>query len=62
LPAATPQSVRFVLRRCLEKDPGRRLRDIADLRILMEEPVLSPAAAESIRGRTSRQFIPTRKP
>src|SRR6185295_10717488 len=30
LPAATPQPVRRLLQRCLEKDPKRRLRDIAD--------------------------------
>ena len=30
LPEETPASVRLLLRRCLEKDPKRRLRDIAD--------------------------------
>jgi Tol biopolymer transport system component len=30
LPAATPQWLRRLLRRCLEKDPKRRLRDIGD--------------------------------
>jgi hypothetical protein len=37
LPATTPPSIRFVLRRCLEKDISRRLRDAADVRIAMEE-------------------------
>ena len=37
LPASTPQNIRFVLHRCLEKERGRRLRDAADLRILIEE-------------------------
>src|SRR5512143_1928211 len=37
LPAATPPGIRFVLRRCLEKDVSRRLRDAADVRIEIEE-------------------------
>jgi len=32
LPAATPPAVRRLLRRCLERDPRRRLRDIGDAR------------------------------
>ena len=37
LPPQTPENVRRVLRRCLEKDPRRRLRDIADARLELEE-------------------------
>jgi Tol biopolymer transport system component len=33
LPATTPASIRRVLLRCLAKDPKKRLRDIADVRI-----------------------------
>ncbi len=33
LPPETPTSIRRLLRRCLEKDPERRLHDIADARI-----------------------------
>jgi serine/threonine protein kinase len=33
LPAATPTAVRRLLRRCLEKDPKRRLADMADARL-----------------------------
>ena len=36
LPARTPQSVRELLARCLEKDPGRRLRDAGDARLALE--------------------------
>jgi serine/threonine protein kinase len=43
LPAATPAHVRVLLRRCLQKDPRQRLRDIGDARISVEE-VLSNAA------------------
>jgi eukaryotic-like serine/threonine-protein kinase len=46
LPTSTPPEVVRLLRRCLEKDPRRRLHDIADARIELEE---SKAAEE--RGR-----------
>ena len=32
LPTDTPASVRTLIRRCLERDPKRRLRDIGDAR------------------------------
>ena len=37
LPAQTPASIRRLLHRCLEKDPKRRLRDIGDARLEIEE-------------------------
>jgi Tol biopolymer transport system component len=37
LPAGTPPGVVSVLRRCLEKDPRRRLHDVSDARLLLEE-------------------------
>jgi serine/threonine-protein kinase len=37
LPAGTPAGVVAVLRRCLEKDPRRRLHDVSDARLLLEE-------------------------
>jgi serine/threonine protein kinase len=39
LPSATPHRVRQVLERCLRKDPTRRLRDIVDVRIELEDAV-----------------------
>jgi eukaryotic-like serine/threonine-protein kinase len=42
LPKTTPANVRFLLERCLEKDPKRRLHDMADFRILLDAP---PAVA-----------------
>jgi Tol biopolymer transport system component len=38
LPPATPAHVRLLLQRCLEKDPKRRLRDIGDARIELDQP------------------------
>ena len=37
LPAATPLAVRRLLRRCLEKDPRRRLRDAGDASLLLDD-------------------------
>ena len=39
LPPSTPLNVRALVRRCLEKDPKRRLRYIGDARAALEEPV-----------------------
>jgi hypothetical protein len=39
-----PAAVRPVLRRCLEKDPKRRLRDVGDAILLLETAAESPAA------------------
>jgi len=46
LPGATPAGVHRLLRRCLEKDPKDRLRDIGDAPILTETPaVVAPPPA-----------------
>ncbi len=47
LPASTPAKIRDLLRRCLQKDPQRRLRDLGDARIEIEEALLPPATAEA---------------
>jgi hypothetical protein len=39
LPAATPPSITRLLRRCLARDPKRRLRDIGDAHLELEEAV-----------------------
>jgi Tol biopolymer transport system component len=39
LPAAVPDGIRRLLRRCLERDPKRRLHHMADARIEIEEAV-----------------------
>jgi Tol biopolymer transport system component len=46
LPPATPPAVRRLLRRCLEKDPRRRLRDIGDARIELDHE----DAAETVQA------------
>ena len=51
LPTETPTLIKILLRRCLEKDPRRRLHDIADARLEIEAPeaYLSEAVAVSRR-------------
>jgi len=60
LPSATPAGVERLLRRCLEKDPRRRLRDIGEARIALEnilggaekeEAAAAPAAAPAAPAR-----------
>jgi Tol biopolymer transport system component len=60
LPAVVPPRIRELLRRCLAKDPRRRLQAIGDARIVLEEtdageaaPAAAPALEESSgwRGR-----------
>src|SRR5665213_2002020 len=48
-----PPQVRNLLRRCLEKDPKRRLRDIADAMPLMEEGAASGTTTASTPSRRS---------
>jgi serine/threonine-protein kinase len=48
LPADLPAPIARLLRRCLEKDPRKRLRDIGEARLILEDPAaLEPAAASS---------------
>jgi YVTN family beta-propeller protein len=48
LPSSTPASVMTLLRRCLEKNADRRLHDIADARIEIED-ALQPGSARPFR-------------
>jgi Tol biopolymer transport system component len=53
LPKDTPVLVRSLLRRCLQKDPSLRLRDVGDARIEIEESLGQPT--EVVSG--SRRFF-----
>ena len=48
LPASIPARIDWLLRRCLEKDAHRRLHDIADARIEIEEALAHPSALASV--------------
>lgn len=54
LPASTPSNIQSLLRRCLQKDPRRRLQDIGDARIELEETIKNPEAAWGV-GRQAEQ-------
>jgi eukaryotic-like serine/threonine-protein kinase len=56
LPAVPPAQIRTLLIRCLQKDPQRRLHDIADARIEIEEVLATPPSREqsSSLNRVSR--------
>ncbi|MBA3847505.1 MAG: PD40 domain-containing protein, partial [Planctomycetes bacterium] len=45
LPAGTPPALRRVLERCLQKDPRRRLRDIGDARLEIEDAIAGKDAS-----------------
>ena len=63
LPVATPQNVRTVLRRALEKDPRQRLHDIADARIELDDTrvptLVSGASARSVTLKWSAALVMT---
>ena len=50
LPGNTPVPVRELLRRCLTKNPRQRLRDIGEARLVLEEYLANPAAAQAAVG------------
>jgi eukaryotic-like serine/threonine-protein kinase len=57
LPATTPPGVRRLLGRCLQKDPRRRLRDIADARIDVDEALSGPSS-RPLDAATASAFSP----
>ncbi len=68
LPPGTPPTVRLLLRRCLQKDRNRRLHDIADARVELEEVIADPtnsalglavAAPGARKEKPLASFIPT---
>ena len=48
LPVEIPSAIRKLLRRCLEKDRMRRLHDIADGRLEIDEAIAAPASGEGV--------------
>ena len=62
LPATTPAAVRRSLRRCLQKDPARRLHHVADARLDLDEaqdPLQAPlsSAPEQVARRSARTTL-----
>ena len=57
LPAATPPPIRRLLRRCIEKDPSRRLRDAADVRLEIDEVLDGRVAGDEAAGTTQKTRV-----
>ena len=66
LPAETPAPIRRLLRRCLQKEPRRRLRDASDARFEIEDALsgadepaasIAPSAPRAAQFRRSRWMI-----
>ncbi len=58
LPAGTPAALRTLVRRCLERDPKRRLRDVGEARIALED--VAPDGGH--QAPTSTGVEPARRP
>jgi Tol biopolymer transport system component len=65
LPENTPPRMRWMLRRCLQRDPRQRLRDIGDARIAIEETrsgtpedLVVPAEPDAIATKKRMPLIP----
>jgi serine/threonine protein kinase/Tol biopolymer transport system component len=61
LPADTPAPLRRLLRRCLERDPKRRLHDLADARADLEEAELPEEAPAPAPAATAEVASPSRR-
>jgi serine/threonine protein kinase/Tol biopolymer transport system component len=51
LPRSVPAALVAVLNRCLQKDPSRRLRDVGDAKLQIEELKNAPQQAEPVESR-----------
>jgi serine/threonine-protein kinase len=55
VPATVPARVAELLRRCLQKDPDRRLHDVADARLELEAAIADPAGGRPEPAAVSRR-------
>jgi Tol biopolymer transport system component len=53
LPATMPAPIQQLLRRCLERDPKRRLRDIGEARLVLESPDADRVSAATVSAPVS---------
>ncbi|UCF37262.1 MAG: protein kinase [Acidobacteriota bacterium] len=61
LPESLPRIVRTLLKRCLEKDPGKRLRDIGEARILIDNYLANPIPADTVGLGVEEKPAPRRR-
>jgi serine/threonine protein kinase/Tol biopolymer transport system component len=60
-PSSTPAALRGLLRRCLDKDPKRRLQAIGDARLVIED-LISGASADDATGTPNPAKLSNRRP
>ena len=61
LPPSTPPALRGLLRRCLDKDPKRRLQAIGDARLVIED-LISGASSDDATGTPNPSSLSKRRP
>jgi eukaryotic-like serine/threonine-protein kinase len=63
IPAGTPATIRRLLRRCLEKDLGRRLHDIADARLEIDDTLagITDVSSSAVIQATSTRDVEFRR-
>src|SRR5262245_52662632 len=61
LPSAAPRALGGLLRRCLEKDPKRRLQAIGDARLEIED-LISGASSDDVAGTPNASTLSNRRP
>lgn len=50
LPPSTPRGARTLLRHCLERDPKKRLRDLGDMRLILDDARYAAPGAPSVQA------------
>jgi serine/threonine protein kinase/Tol biopolymer transport system component len=58
LPSSTPPAIRWLLRRCLEREPRKRLRDIGEARIALTDGISSATSPSAPPAATKRAVVP----
>ena len=58
LPKDLPEALQNLLRRCLQKDPKKRLRDIGEARLILDDP----ASLDAVTGALGAGAVTTRLP
>ena len=61
LPASTPEAIRRLLRRCVIKDPTKRLHDAGDARLDIEDAIAEPPIVNAASGKVEgfrRRWLP----
>jgi serine/threonine-protein kinase len=57
VPATLPAPVRRLIRRCLQKDPKRRMRDIGEARLALDETAEEDTPVQPVRGTSNRWLV-----